>query len=124
MPAPSETTQREVPTRDIWMEIYTPQERIEGAVRVPAHSRCRRIADLIWHADRGASGVLHLAQATVYDRKTSEIKFHKNSLGVNKSQVLFCFPMQRSAQENEPVWDIPEPASSLPKPPPPVNLTS
>ncbi|MBI4057682.1 MAG: hypothetical protein HY399_09065 [Elusimicrobia bacterium] len=84
--------ERETATRDIWVELWTNKERIEGIVRVPDNSRCRRIADLIWHADRGASGVLHLTKATVYDLKTEAVKFRKEVLGVNRQMVTFAAP--------------------------------
>ncbi|MBI4052302.1 MAG: hypothetical protein HY400_07330 [Elusimicrobia bacterium] len=91
--------ERESATRDIWVELRTNNERIEGIIRVPEDSRCRRIADLIWHADRGASGVLHLTKATVYDLKTEEVKFRKEILGINRQIVAFAAPLNGSAFE-------------------------
>jgi len=117
-----DSTRREVPTRDVWMEVHTPEDRIEGVVRVPANSRCRRIADLVWHADRGASGILHLANVTVYDKKTSSVRFRKNSLGINKQHVIYCFPVNQQAGEPHQVWDISESTGKAPMPPLSVPL--
>ncbi|OGS04109.1 MAG: hypothetical protein A3G41_08230 [Elusimicrobia bacterium RIFCSPLOWO2_12_FULL_59_9] len=94
------------PTRDVWIELRTALHRIEGIVRVPSHTPCRRISDMIWHADRGASGILQLADAAVYGLDSNKVLFRKPILGVNKGSVLFVSPM---AAESEPslVWEIP-----------------
>lgn len=81
-------------TREVWIELRTASDRIEGIVRVPLTSRSRRIADVIKHADRDGSGILHLTKVTVFDLRTNAVKFHKRSLGVNRQSVIFAGPLE------------------------------
>ncbi|MBI4054888.1 MAG: hypothetical protein HY402_02005 [Elusimicrobia bacterium] len=108
-PQDSEFSRPPYATREVWVELRTPEERIEGMVKVPAHSRCRRISDFIWHADRGALGILHLANATVFNGQTNAVKFRKSALGVNKNQVIyFSLLNPEKEKDTQQVWDIQE----------------
>ncbi len=79
--------------RDVWVELRTATDRIEGVVRIPAKSKARRISDILKVADRGENGLLHLMNATVYDQATNTVKFKRRTLGVNKDLVVFASPL-------------------------------
>lgn len=97
---------REMP-RDVWVELRTSTDRIEGLVRLPAQSKARRISDLLKVADRGESGVIHLMNVTVYDQATNAVKFRKRSLGVNKEMVIYASPLGAEEPALKKVFDIP-----------------
>lgn len=90
---PSETPQPRS-YRDVWIELRTATDRIEAIVRMPLDAHSRRIGDIVRQADRDVSGILHLSQATVFDIRTNAVKFHKNSLGVSRQQVIFAAPLE------------------------------
>lgn len=92
--------------REVWIELRTSTERIEGAVRVAASGRCRRIGDVVSAADRDGSGILHLVQATVFDAQTNEVKFHRSSLGVSRQQVIFAAPLEMPSDSGL-GWNLP-----------------
>ena len=100
------TPSNEAP-RDIWVELRTETDRIEGLVRLPAKSKARRISDLLKIADRGESGVIHLMNATVYDAATNAVKFRKRSLGVNVDKVIYASPLGAEEPSVKKVFDIP-----------------
>ena len=84
---------RKEPLREQWIELRTATDRIEGLILIPKATQTRRIADLLLQADRGHCGMLHIAQATVYDLKTNEKKFYKPSLAVNRALVIYAAPL-------------------------------
>lgn len=92
--------------REVWVELRTSTERIEGAVRVAASGRCRRIGDVVGAADRDGSGILHLVQATVFDAQTNAVKFHRSSLGVSRQQVIFAAPLEMPSDSGL-GWNVP-----------------
>lgn len=92
--------------REVWVEMRTATERIEGAVRVKADARCRRIGDVVQAADRDGSGILHLVQATVFDAQTNTVKFHRSSLGISRQQVIFAAPLEMPSDSNL-GWNVP-----------------
>ncbi len=92
--------------RELWVELRTASERIEGVVRVPASSRCRRIGDIIRQADRDDSGVLHLARAVVFDSRTNSVKFERRNLGVSRRSVIFASPLETPNESKLP-WSLP-----------------
>ena len=97
---------REMP-RDVWIELRTATDRIEGLVRLPAKSKARRISDLLKIADRGESGVLHLMNVTVYDQATNTVKFRKRSIGVNKELVIYASPLGAEEPMLKKIFDVP-----------------
>ncbi|MBI4425416.1 MAG: hypothetical protein HY554_16925, partial [Elusimicrobia bacterium] len=52
------------------------------------------------------SGILHLAQATVFDCRTNAVKFHKRSLGVSRQSVIFAAPLEVPNESKLP-WSLP-----------------
>src|SRR3989338_6807236 len=67
-------------TKDARVEIRTASERIEGVIRIPleAQNYCKRLSDIIWYADRGGTGILTIANASVYDLKTAKLIARQN----------------------------------------------
>lgn len=94
-------------SRQQWIELRTQSERIEGIVVMPMGSKRRRIADILAEADRGHSGMLHLAEATVYDLQTNKVVFQKRSLAVNKALVLYAAPLSAHDTLPKKVWEAP-----------------
>ncbi len=92
--------------KEVWVELRTPTERIEGAVRMKVDARCRRIGDVVMQADRDGSGILHLVQATVFDAQTNAVKFHRSSLGISRQQVIFAAPLEMPSDSNL-GWNVP-----------------
>lgn len=97
---------REMP-RDVWIELRTATDRIEGVVRIPAGSKSRRISDVLQYADRGDNGLLHLMNATVYDQVTHGVKFKRRSLGINRNLILYASPLGAEEPALKKVFDIP-----------------
>jgi hypothetical protein len=94
-------------TREQWVELRTQTERIEGIVHMPAGAKGRRISDFIMEADRGHTGMLHLTCATVFEVDSNRIKFHKQSLAVNKSMVLYAAPLSSKEMMTKRVYEPP-----------------
>lgn len=106
MRQPNTEPEKQARLREVWVELRTTTERIEGAVRMKADARCRRIGDVVKQADRDDSGILHLVQATVFDALTNEVKFHRSSLGVSRQQVIFAAPLEMPSDSGL-GWNLP-----------------
>ena len=106
MPQPPDPSNKTGRIREVWIELRTSTERIEGVVRMKADARARRIADVLKQSDRDDSGVLHLVNATVFDTRTNQVKFHKRSLGVNRQQVTYASPIEVPNESKMP-WGLP-----------------
>lgn len=94
-------------TREQWVELRTATERIEGIVHMPTGVKGRRISDFLMEADRGHCGMLHLTRATVFDLETNRIKFHKQSLAVNRALVIYAAPLASHESMPKRVYEPP-----------------
>ena len=93
-------------TKDIWVELRTAGERIEGVVRVPKDARTRRISDILKLADRDQCGILHLLNVTVFDARSNAVRFHKRSMGINRDSVTFASRLEAPNESKMP-WSLP-----------------
>ncbi|MBI4669042.1 MAG: hypothetical protein HY747_07625 [Elusimicrobia bacterium] len=92
-------------TKDVRVEIRTATDRIEGFVKIPAEAQnyCKRLSDILWYADRGGTGILTVANASVYDLKTSKLVTRQKLLGVSKSQVAYFWLLPSEGETEKPV---------------------
>ncbi len=93
------------PVKEVRVEIRTNCERIEGFIKIPqeAQSYCKRLSDILWYADRGGTGILTIANAFVYDLKTSKLVTRQNLLGVSKSQVVYFWLLPEEQYQQKPI---------------------
>ncbi|MEK6543202.1 MAG: hypothetical protein AABZ44_02025 [Elusimicrobiota bacterium] len=92
-------------TKNVRVEIRTLSERIEGFVKIPveAQNYCKRLSDVLWYADRGGSGIITVANAFVYDLKTSKLVTRQTLLGVAKSQIVYFWLLPQDGEGENPL---------------------
>ncbi|MBI4370148.1 MAG: hypothetical protein HY547_07960 [Elusimicrobia bacterium] len=97
-------------TKDVGVEIRTASERIEGFIKIPAEAQnyCKRLSDILWYADRGGTGILTVANASVYDLKTSKLITRQPLLGVAKSQVTYFWLLGGDSASETQIVEISE----------------
>lgn len=98
-------------TKDVRVEIRTRSERIEGFIKIPAEAQnyCKRLSDILWYADRGGTGILTVANASVYDLASAKLILRQSLLGVAKSQVMYFWLLPLEGEEGQlPVVELGE----------------
>ncbi|MBI4064414.1 MAG: hypothetical protein HY401_08965 [Elusimicrobia bacterium] len=92
-------------TKDIRVEIRTSSERIEGLIKIPSEAQnyCKRLSDILWYADRGGTGILTVANASVYDLKTAKLITRQKLLGVAKAQVTYFWLLPSEGETDQPL---------------------
>ncbi|MBI2070568.1 MAG: hypothetical protein HYT79_08175 [Elusimicrobia bacterium] len=92
-------------TKDVRVEVRTSTERVEGFIKIPveAQNYCKRLSDVLWYADRGGTGILTVANASVYDLKTAKLITRQRLLGVAKAQVTYFWLLPQDGEGEQPL---------------------